>query len=193
MADKETIQLRERYRAEIRPALQERFGLSSMMAVPRLERIVINIGLGDAVQNPKLIDGAVDDLTRISGQRPIVTRARKSVANFKLREGMPIGVCVTLRRSRMYDFFERLVHVALPRVRDFRGLPEKGFDGHGNYTLGIREQIIFPEIDLDKVEKVNGLSVTMVTSADNDEHGEALLVAMGLPLRPGQQAQAGDK
>ncbi len=183
MGAKERSRLAERYFSEIRSALQGQFSLSSMMAVPRLEKAVLNIGLGEAVQNPKLIDGAVDDLTRISGQRPIVTRARVSIANFKLREGMPIGVAVTLRRERMYEFVDRLINASLPRVRDFRGLSLNGFDGHGNYTLGIREQIIFPEIDLDKVEKTCGLSATLVTTAPDDEQGQALLRALGMPFR----------
>ncbi len=183
MAEKLRPRLAELYIKEIRPALQKQFGVSSVMAVPRLEKIVLNIGLGDAVQNPKLVEGAVDDLMRISAQRPVVTRARKSIANFKLREGMPIGVAVTLRRDRMYDFLERLISVAIPRIRDFRGLSTKGFDGRGNYTLGVREQIIFPEIDLDKVEQIEGLSVTVVSSAKNDEEGQALLRALGMPFR----------
>jgi len=176
-------ELAARYERDIRPQLKEQLGLSSTMAVPRLEKIVLNVGLGAAVQNPKLIDQAVEDLARISGQRPVVARARKAIANFKLREGMPIGVAVTLRRVRMYEFLERLIHVALPRVRDFRGLGTKGFDGRGNYTFGIREHVIFPEIDLDKVEKVTGLSVTLVTSAQDDDQGRALLLALGVPLR----------
>ncbi|MEE8311515.1 MAG: 50S ribosomal protein L5 [Candidatus Binatia bacterium] len=183
MSDKYKPRLAERYATEVRGALKEQFGLSSVMAVPRLQKIVLNIGLGEAVQNPKLIDQAVDDLTRISGQKPLVARARKAIANFKLREGMPIGVSVTLRRDRMYEFLDRLIGVALPRVRDFRGLNERAFDGRGNYSLGLNEQIMFPEIDLDKVEKTMGLSVTIVTTAPNDEQGQALLRAMGLPLR----------
>ena len=183
MSDKYKPRLAERYATEVRGALKEQFGLSSVMAVPRLQKIVLNVGLGEAVQNPKLIDQAVDDLTRISGQKPLVARARKAIANFKLREGMPIGVSVTLRRDRMYEFLDRLIGVALPRVRDFRGLNERAFDGRGNYSLGLNEQIMFPEIDLDKVEKTMGLSVTIVTTAPNDEQGQALLRAMGLPLR----------
>lgn len=183
MAETQKPRLAERYKSEIRGALKEQFSLSSIMAVPRLEKIVLNIGLGEAVQNPKLVDQAVDDLTRISGQKPVVRKARKAIANFKLREGMPIGVAVTLRRDRMWEFLDRLIGVALPRVRDFRGLNDRGFDGRGNYTMGLREQIIFPEIDLDKVEKTLGLSVTMVTSAETDEQGRALLRALGLPLR----------
>jgi len=183
MSETQTPRLAQKYREEIRGALKEQFGLSSIMAVPRLEKIVVNIGLGEAVQNPKLIDQAVNDMTRICGQKPLVQKARKAIANFKLREGMPIGMSTTLRQRRMYEFLDRLIAVALPRVRDFRGLNERGFDGHGNYSLGLSEQIIFPEIDIDNVEKVLGLSVTLVTSAPNDEQGQALLRALGLPLR----------
>jgi large subunit ribosomal protein L5 len=183
MTEYEIPNLQVRYVGEIRPALQKQFGFTSVMAVPRLEKIVVNMGLGAAVQNPKMIDQAVEDLARIAGQRPVVTRARKSIANFKLREGMPIGASVTLRKARMYEFLERLIRIALPRVRDFRGLNDRGFDGNGNYTLGVREQTIFPEVDLDKVEHVVGLSVTLVTSAENDEHGRALVEALGMPLK----------
>ncbi len=183
MAETVTAGLRERYENEIRSALQEKLGLSSTMAVPRLEKVVVNMGVGAAVQNPKLIEQATNDLTRIAGQKPVVRRARKSIANFKLREGMPIGVSVTLRRVRMYEFLERLIRVALPRVRDFRGLSAKAFDGRGNYTIGIREQSIFPEIDLDNMENTMGLSVTLVTTAVNDEQGRALMDALGVPLK----------
>jgi large subunit ribosomal protein L5 len=173
-----------KYQQDIKPALKERLGLASGMAVPRLEKIVINMGIGSkAVQNPKVVDQAVVDLGRIAGQKPSVRRARKSIANFKLREGMPIGVAVTLRQARMYEFLERLIRVALPRVRDFRGLSPKGFDGRGNYTLGIREQTIFPEIDLESIENVMGVSVTLVTTAQDDEAGRALMDAFGLPIR----------
>ena len=183
MADMTTAGLAVRYREEIRGSLKESLGLSSLMAVPRLEKIVLNIGAGDAVQNPKVIDQAMDDLGRIAGQRPIVRKARKSIANFKLREGMVIGVSVTLRQQRMWEFLERLIRVALPRVRDFRGLSARAFDGRGNYTIGIREQTIFPEIDLDRIEHVLGLSVTLVTSAKDDTEGRALMDALGVPLR----------
>jgi len=183
MAETVTAGLRERYENEIRSALQEKLGLSSTMAVPRLEKVVVNMGVGAAVQNPKLIEQATNDLMRIAGQKPVVRRARKSIANFKLREGMPIGVSVTLRRVRMYEFLERLIRVALPRVRDFRGLSAKAFDGRGNYTIGIREQSIFPEIDLDNMENTMGLSVTLVTTAVNDEQGRALMDALGVPLK----------
>jgi large subunit ribosomal protein L5 len=175
--------LAQRYNEEIRPSLQKELGVKSSMAVPRLDKIVINVGLGEATQNPKLIEQAVNDISRIAGQRPVVTRARKAIANFKLREGVPIGVAATLRHDRMYEFLERLIHVALPRVRDFRGLATRGFDGRGNYTMGLREQSIFPEIDLDKIEKVVGMSVTLVTTARNDEQGKALLNALGVPFR----------
>jgi len=183
MSDYQGPQLQVRYMGEIRPALQQSLGLSSTMAVPKLEKIVLNMGLGSAVQNPKMIDQAVNDMARIAGQRPVVQKARKSIANFKLREGMPIGVSVTLRRERMYEFLDRLIRVALPRVRDFRGLNDRGFDGKGNYTMGIREQTIFPEIDLDNLEHVVGMSITLVTTAPNDEQGRALLAQLGVPLR----------
>jgi large subunit ribosomal protein L5 len=175
--------LAKRYDEEIRPALQKQLGVQCSMAVPRLDKIVLNVGLGEATQNPKLVDQAVTEVSRIAGQRPVVTRARKAIANFKLREGVPIGVAATLRHDRMYEFLDRLIHVALPRVRDFRGLATRGFDGRGNYTLGIREQSIFPEIDLDKIEKVMGMSITLVTTANTDEQGKALLDALGVPFR----------
>ena len=184
MAEKSYIpRLKTQFDTTIRPKLIEQFGYSNSFAVPRLEKIVINVGLGEAVQNPKLIEQAVNDISRITGQRPVVTRARKAIANFKLREGLAIGVAATLRRERMYEFLDRLIHVALPRVRDFRGLSPRGFDGRGNYTMGLREQIIFPEIDMDKVEKVIGMSITLVTSAENDEQGKALLDGLGIPFR----------
>jgi large subunit ribosomal protein L5 len=175
--------LQRRYEDTIRPVLQKEFGLQSVMAVPRLEKIVINVGLGDAVQNPKLIDGAVEQIGKITGQRPVVTRSKKAISNFKLREKMPIGVAVTLRRERMWEFLERFIRVALPRVRDFRGLPNKGFDGRGNLSIGLREQIIFPEIDLDKIMKIMGLQITFVTTADSDDEALALLKHFGLPFK----------
>jgi large subunit ribosomal protein L5 len=153
------------------------------MQVPRLEKIVLNIGLGEAIQNIKVLDAAMEELALIAGQRPVVTRARKSIASFKLREGMPIGCMVTLRKGRMYDFFDKLVNVALPRVRDFRGLSDKALDGRGNFTLGIKEHIIFPEIDYDKIDKIKGLNITIVTTAKTDEEGKALLKMMGMPFR----------
>ena len=175
--------LKEQYYTEVRPRLKERFGIENDMAVPRLTKIVVNMGVKGSVENKSKVDSAAKDLARITGQRPTIRMARKAISGFKLREGMPIGVAVTLRRGRMYDFLERLIHVALPRVRDFRGLGARGFDGRGNYTFGIREQVIFPEIDLDKVEKVTGMSVTLVTSAKDDNQGRALLLALGVPLR----------
>jgi len=175
--------LRERYRAEIAPALMRELGVANAMAVPRLEKIVLNMGLGEATQNPKLLDSAVEELAAISGQRPVVTKAKKAIANFKLREGIPIGAMVTLRGERMYEFFDRLVNVTLPRVRDFKGVPDRSFDGRGNYSLGLREQVIFPEINLDKVDKIKGLTVVICTTARSDAQGKALLKALGMPFR----------
>jgi large subunit ribosomal protein L5 len=175
--------LKERYRQEIVPGLMKELGYSNPMQVPRLEKVVVNIGLGEASQNVKLLDAAVEELAGITGQKPVVTRARKAIANFKLREGMPIGCAVTLRGERMYEFLDRLLNVALPRVRDFRGVSDRSFDGRGNYSLGVREQIIFPEINLDKVEKVRGLTVSIVTTARSDAEGKALLRALGMPFR----------
>jgi len=175
--------LRERYRSEIAPALMRDLGVANALAVPRLEKIVLNMGLGEATQNPKLLDSAVEELAAISGQKPVVTRAKKAIANFKLREGMPIGAMVTLRGDRMYEFFDRLVNVTLPRVRDFKGVPDRAFDGRGNYSLGLREQVIFPEINLDKVDKIKGLTVVICTTARSDAQGKALLKALGMPFR----------
>jgi large subunit ribosomal protein L5 len=175
--------LKEQYHAELAPQLVKDLQLKNMMEVPRIEKVVVNMGLGEAIQNIKILESAVEELGRITGQKPVVTRAKNSIAQFKLREGMPIGCMVTLRRERAYEFLDRLINVALPRVRDFKGVSPKGFDGRGNYTLGIREQLIFPEIDLEKVEKVKGLNVTIVTSARNDEEGRALLTAIGIPFR----------
>jgi large subunit ribosomal protein L5 len=165
------------------PALTKEFGYTSLMEVPRLEKIVLNMGLGEAIQNIKELDASMEELALIAGQRPVVTRARKSIASFKLREGMPIGCMVTLRKGRMYDFFDKLVNVALPRVRDFRGLSDKALDGRGNFTLGIKEHIIFPEIDYDKIDKIKGLNITIVTTAKTDEEGKALLKMMGMPFK----------
>jgi large subunit ribosomal protein L5 len=165
------------------PALVKHFKYENTMAVPRLEKTVINMGLGEAIQNGKIIDTAVDELARISGQRPVITRARKSIANFKLRENMPIGAAVTLRGDRMFEFLDRLVSVALPRVRDFRGVPTKSFDGRGNYTLGLRDQLIFPEIDYAKVDKIKGMNVTIVTTARTDDEARELLRLLGMPFR----------
>ena len=175
--------LHERYRKDLVPALMCDLGCTNRMAVPRLEKIVLNMGLAEASQNPKLLDAAVEELTAISGQKPVVTRAKKAIANFKLRKGLPIGCMVTLRGDRMYEFLDRLVNVALPRVRDFKGVSEKAFDGRGNYSLGIREQIIFPEVDIDKVDKVKGLTVNICTTAKSDAEGRALLRALGVPFR----------
>lgn len=175
--------LRDRYRKEIAPALKERFNYGNVMEIPRLEKIVVNMGVGDAVQNPKAMDAAVSELAAITGQRPVVTKAKKSIANFKIRKGMNIGCAVTLRGEKMYDFLDRLINIALPRVRDFRGVSSKGFDGRGNYTLGIKEQLIFPEVDYDKVEKVRGMDITIVTTARTDEEAKGLLAAMGMPFR----------
>jgi large subunit ribosomal protein L5 len=174
--------LKARYDEEIVPALRSRFGYRNPMEVPRIVKVVINMGVGDAVQNPKLLEAAAQDLAAITGQKPLVTRAKKSIASFKVRQGMAIGLKVTLRGQRMYDFLEKLFYVALPRVRDFRGVSTRGFDGRGNYTLGIREQIIFPEIEYDKVEKVRGMDVTIVTSARTDEEARELLSRLGMPF-----------
>ena len=175
--------LKTKYDTEIRSELQEELGLENVMQVPRLTKIVVNMGAGDAAADGKLIDGVVDDLRTITGQQPKVNRARKSVSNFKLREGQAIGASVTLRGDRMWEFLDRLIALAIPRIRDFRGLNPKGFDGRGNYTFGVTEQLIFPEIDYDKVMKVRGMDITLVTTADSDEHGKALLDAFGFPFR----------
>ena len=175
--------LKEYYYNECVPALKEEFGYTNIMQVPKLEKIVLNMGLGEAVQNPKIVEGAVEELTRIAGQKAVVTKAKKSIAGFKLREGMPIGCRVTLRGERMYDFLSKLVNIALPRVRDFRGMSPKWFDGRGNYSLGVKEQIIFPEIDYDKIDKIKGLNITIVTSASTDDEGRALLRLMGMPFK----------
>jgi large subunit ribosomal protein L5 len=174
--------LRERYRQEILPQLQQELGLPGPMRVPRLEKIVVNMGVGEAVRDSKLLDSAVEDLAVITGQRPVVTKARKSIAAFKLREGMSIGARVTLRGARMWEFLDRLLSTALPRIRDFRGLNPKSFDGHGNYSIGVTEQLIFPEIDYDKVASVRGMDITIVTTARDDDEGRALLRALGFPF-----------
>ncbi|HWP34300.1 MAG TPA: 50S ribosomal protein L5 [Thermodesulfobacteriota bacterium] len=175
--------LKELYKTRVVPLMMKEFGYKNPMQVPKLEKITLNMGLGEATQNIKIIDTAVETLTAIAGQRAVPTRARKSIANFKLRAGMPIGAMVTLRRERMYEFFDRLVNIALPRVRDFKGVSPKAFDGRGNYTLGIREQIIFPEVDYDKLDKIRGLNVTIVTTAKTDEEARALLRHLGMPFR----------
>jgi large subunit ribosomal protein L5 len=175
--------LKDIYEKECVPALKEEFGYSNVMQIPQIKKIVLNMGLGEAVTNPKIVDGAAEELTRIAGQKAIITKAKKSIATFKLREGMPIGCCVTLRGDKMYEFFSKLVNIALPRVRDFRGLSPKGFDGRGNYSMGIQEQIIFPEIDYDKIDKIKGLNITIVTSADSNEEGRSLLRNLGMPFK----------
>jgi len=175
--------MKEMYKSELVPQLAKDLQLKNVMEVPRVEKVVINMGLGEAIQNIKVLESAVDELSRLTGQKAVVTKAKKSIASFKLREGMPIGCMVTLRRERAYEFLDRLINVALPRVRDFKGVSSKAFDGRGNYTLGIREQIIFPEIDLDKIDKVKGLNVTIVTTARTDEEGRALLAGLGMPFR----------
>ena len=175
--------LEKKYKEEIRPALVKEFGYSTVMMAPRLEKIVINMGVGDATQNSKALDDAVADLTLIAGQHPVVTKAKKSIATFKVREGQAIGCKVTLRGTRMYEFLDKLVSIALPRVRDFRGISRNSFDGHGNYTLGVKEQLIFPEIDYDKVAKVRGMDIVMVTTAQSDKEAAALLEKLGMPFR----------
>ncbi len=175
--------LKERYREEVRGRLSEEFGYANVHQVPTLTKIVVNVGLGEATQNPKLIEKAAEELGQITGQKPIIRRARKSVANFKLRQGQPIGAMVTLRGARMWEFLDRLTNVALPRVRDFKGVSPKAFDGRGNYTLGVREQIIFPEVDYDSVEKITGLNVTLCTTARTDAEAKALLAHLGVPFR----------
>jgi len=178
-----TARLREKYAKEVAPALLKEFDLKNAMAVPKLEKVVINMGVGEATQNAKLLDPAVNELSAIAGQKALVTKAKKSIAAFKVREGMPIGAMVTLRGDRMYEFLDRLINIALPRVRDFRGVNSKSFDGRGNYTLGLKDQLIFPEIDYAKVEKLKGMNITIVTTARNDEQARALLKHMGMPFR----------
>ncbi len=175
--------LLEMYQSEIVPKLRERFEYKSPMQIPRLSKIVLNMGLGEAIQNIKILDSATEELAMISGQKPVVTRAKQSIATFKLRKGMPIGCMVTLRGRRMCEFLEKLVNVALPRVRDFRGVSPRGFDGRGNFTLGVKEQIIFPEIDYDKIDKIKGMNITIVTTAQRDEEARELLTLMGMPFR----------
>ncbi|MHB8791383.1 MAG: 50S ribosomal protein L5 [Desulfobulbaceae bacterium] len=175
--------LKEYYEGTCRPQLQEKFGFTNTMEIPRIEKIILNMGLGEAVQNPKVVDNAANELTMIAGQKAVVTKAKKSIATFKLREGMPIGCRVTLRHDRMYDFLSRLINIALPRVRDFRGISPKGFDGRGNYSLGVKEQIIFPEIDYDKIDKIRGMNISIVTTAKTDEAAYELLSLMGMPFR----------
>jgi large subunit ribosomal protein L5 len=176
-------QLKQIYNEQIVPQLMQKFAYKNIMQVPKLEKIVLNMGLGEAIHNIKLLDSAVEELQAISGQRPVITRAKKSIAAFKLRTGMPIGCMVTLRRGRMFDFLNKLVNIALPRVRDFRGISGKAMDGQGNYSLGVKEQIIFPEIDYDKIDKIKGMNITIVTSARTDEEGKELLRLLGMPFR----------
>jgi len=175
--------LKDHYNKECKPALQKEFGYTNIMQIPRLEKIVLNMGLGEAVQNPKIIDGAVEELSRIAGRKAVVTKAKKSIAGFKLREGMPIGCRVTLRADVMYDFYSKLVNIALPRVRDFRGISPKSFDGRGNFSMGVKEQIIFPEIDFDKIDKIKGLNITIVTTAPTDNEARSLLKLLGMPFK----------
>jgi large subunit ribosomal protein L5 len=175
--------LKDRYKKEIAPALAKEFGIENPMAVPRVEKIIVNMGVGEAIANSKVLDTAVDELRVITGQKPVVTKAKKSIASFKLRQGMNIGTMVTLRGDRMYEFLDRLISVALPRVRDFRGISPKAFDGRGNYTLGVREQLIFPEIDFNKVDKTRGMNISIVTTAQTDDLARALLKAIGMPFR----------
>ncbi len=178
-----TIKLNAKYKEEIIPTLMKEFGYKNVHQVPKVEKVVLNMGLGEAIQNPKVLEAAQRDMAAIAGQKPVVSKARKSIATFKLREGMSIGCRVTLRGTQMYEFMERLIYIALPRVRDFRGVSRKAFDGHGNYSLGIKEQIIFPEIEYDQVDKVRGLNITFVTSAETDDESRALLGHMGMPFR----------
>jgi large subunit ribosomal protein L5 len=175
--------MHERYRNDVVPALMKRFGYGNPMAVPKVSKVVVNIGLGEATQNIKLLDVAAIELGQITGQKPIITRAKKSIANFKIRKGMPLGCCVTLRGERMYEFLDRLCNIVLPRVRDFKGLPGNSFDGRGNYTLGLKDQLVFPEIDYTRVDKIKGMNITIATSARNDEEGRELLRLLGVPLR----------
>ena len=175
--------LKDKYQKEVVPALKKEFGYGNVMAIPRIQKVVVNMGLGEATQNAKIVDTGADELGRITGQKPVITRAKKSIAQFKVRKGMPIGTMVTLRGERMWEFLDRLVTLSLPRVRDFRGTSPKAFDGAGNYTLGLKEQIVFPEIDFDKVEKIKGMNITFVTTADSDEEAKELLANLGMPFR----------
>ena len=175
--------LKQRYQKEVAPAIAKEFGITNPMAIPHVEKVVINMGMGEAIANAKILDTATDELRAIAGQKPVITKAKKSIASFKLRQGMPIGVMVTLRGDRMYEFLDRLVSIALPRVRDFRGVSPKAFDGRGNYTIGVREQLIFHEIDFNKVDKLRGMNISIVTTARNDEQARSLLKALGMPFR----------
>jgi len=175
--------LKERYQKEVAPAVAKEFGITNPMAIPRVTKVVLNMGMGEAIANAKILDTAADELRAITGQKPVITKAKKSIASFKLRQGMPIGVMVTLRGDRMYEFLDRLVSIALPRVRDFRGISPKAFDGRGNYTIGVREQLIFPEIDFNKVDKLRGMNITIITTARDDEQARSLLKGLGMPFR----------
>ena len=177
-----TPRMKELYRQEVVPALMKEFGYRNVMEVPRLEKVVVNIGLGEALQNPKALDSAAGDVAAITGQKPVITRAKRSIANFKIRQGNPIGLMVTVRGDRMWELVDRMVNAALPRIRDFHGVSNKGFDGRGNYSLGIREQLIFPEIEYDKIDRIRGLQITLVTTARNDEEGKRLLQLLGMPF-----------
>lgn len=174
--------LKELYKTEVTKRLQSEFGIKNPMAVPKIEKVVLNMGIGEAISNMKVLDNAVEELTQIAGQKPVITKAKKSIASFKLREGAPIGTMVTLRGEKMYEFLDRLLNIALPRVRDFRGVPTRAFDGRGNYTLGVRDHLIFPEIDYSKVDKAKGMNITIVTTATNDEHARFLLRELGMPF-----------
>lgn len=175
--------LKEKFNTDISPSMMEKFSYKSIMEVPKIEKIIINMGVGDAVQNSKVLDNAVEELSQLAGQKPVITYAKKSIAGFRLREGMPIGTKVTLRGERMYEFLQKLIHVALPRVRDFRGISNKAFDGRGNYTLGVKEQLIFPEINYDKVSKIRGMDISIVTTAKTDEEARELLTQLGMPFQ----------
>jgi len=181
--------MKDKYTTDVVPALRKEFGYTNVMAVPKIEKIVVNMGLGEATQNAKVLDPAVNELGQITGQKPIITRAKKSIANFKIRKGMPIGCAVTLRGDKMYEFIDRLCNGVLPRVRDFRGLPSNAFDGRGNYTLGLKDQLVFPEIDYTRVDKIKGMNITLTTTAHNDEEGRELLKGLGFPLRTPGVAQ----
>ena len=187
LAEKREPRLLRHYRDHVRPTLQEQFGFDNPHRIPNIEKVVVNVGIGEAPKNQKLLDSVVEELTIITGQKPVINRARKSISNFSLREGMPVGVSVTLRKSRMWEFLDRLISAAIPRVRDFRGLPSRSFDGRGNYTLGVKEQIIFPEINYDRVQEVHGMDITVVTSTNKDDEAFALLRQMGFPFRGEEQ------
>jgi large subunit ribosomal protein L5 len=180
----------EKYRKEVVPELMTEFGYANVMQVPKLQKIVLNMGLGEAIQNPKALEAAEKDLVTVTGQHPVITRAKKPIAAFKLKEGLPIGIMVTLRGKRMYEFFDKLVNIVLPRIRDFQGVPRDSFDGHGNFTLGMKEQVVFPEIDYDKVDKIRGLQIVIVTTATSDEEGRKLLQSMGMPFTRDQRVGA---